>query len=92
MPSPVDIERSCAACNLTGLADHRQRRDDRGRDTGGDDERRQRAHDECADVRAGLLLIARIGEPRLQRARQLQVVGAEHRERQRDEEQRPTAR
>ncbi len=80
MPSPVAYKRAGTACDLARLTDDRERGDDGRRDACRDHERRQRAHDERADIRAGLLLIADVGELGLQRARQLQRVCAEHRE------------
>ena len=58
MPILIDEQRGATAHHIAGLADDRERRDERRRDAGGDDQRRQRAHDAHAEIGAGLLLVA----------------------------------
>jgi hypothetical protein len=60
---------------LSGI---QQRADQRRRDAGADDDRRQRAHDEHAGKMAAMQLVAGGGDPALQGSRQLQLVEAEH--------------
>ena len=59
MPRPVAYSAAAPRTICPALTDHGQRRDDGWCDAGSDDERGQCAHDEGADVRAGLLLVAR---------------------------------